>query len=104
MLLTPRESKALLLSQAAMARMHLESARLGQMIANEEAERYRTDLVQWAKELKALGIFEKSINTKYVEISIISKITKYSVRVSLPQSGTSNLPYTIRRRPRVASM
>jgi hypothetical protein len=91
------ESRALLISGAAMAGMHLESFRLGQMIANEEAASYRADLVQWAKELEAAGVFQATENPTGAQQSIISKIAKYSVRADFPRNG---LPYTIRRRSR----
>jgi hypothetical protein len=94
------ESKALLISGAAIARMHLESSRLGQMIANEEAASYRADLVQWAKELDAAGVFQTIENPTGVQQSIISKIAKYSVQEDFSRNGLQGLHYTIRRRPR----
>ena len=95
-----KENRALLDLEAATSRMHLESSRLASTIANEEADSYLTDLIQWAKELASLNIFQKTGNETGLRRSIISKIAKFKNCGDLPKIGMQNLPYTIRRRSR----
>ena len=83
-----------------MARMHTVVARLAERDAVRDAERYRAELVELAKELELLGVFDDTGKKSDVERSISSKISKYSVWHASSSKEMTSVPYTIRRRPR----